>query len=200
MIRSTNQDDEYWLKALSKGNDQAFNWFFDLHNKSLSYFAARLLQDPDAADEIVSDCFLKLWQRRADFATPLNLKAFLFISCRNACLNYLEKLKVRNAAQHQYMLYLQQNDQTILNEIVQADVLDLVNREIEALPDKIRTVFKLLYIEGKTTAEIADELLVSVQTVRNQKTRAIELIKNSLLKKGVSTAVYLAFLFFLEGK
>lgn len=193
-------DENYWMESFRNGEDKAFGYFFNLHHKSLSYFSSRLLNDPDQAQEIVSDCFLKLWQKRQDFKTALNLKAFLFISCRNACLNYLEKLKVRNATQEQYMLYLQQSDQTILNEVVQAGVLELVNREIEELPDKIRTVFKLLYTEGKTTAEIAEELQVSVQTVRNQKTRAIELIKNALLKKGVSMAVYLAFLFFVEGK
>lgn len=59
-------------------DDQAFNWFFMLHNKSLCYFASRLLQDELQAEEIVSDCFIKLWERQQNFETADNIKAFLY--------------------------------------------------------------------------------------------------------------------------
>ncbi|NQX39039.1 RNA polymerase sigma-70 factor [Pedobacter steynii] len=186
------------MEALREGDDQALAYFFKLHSKALAYFAGRMLHDKIEADDIVSKCFLKLWQKHESFKTPQNIKAFLYISCRNSCLDYLASLKVRTNAQDSYLQHLNSADETILYDIIQTEVLDMVNKEIEELPEKMKVIFKLLYFDGKTTAEIAQELNLSVQTVRNQKTKAIEMIKNSLVKKGVSVTLQLAFLFFIE--
>lgn len=196
----TMQNEAYWMDQLRNGNDKALAYFFDLHSKSLAYFAGRLLQDQEEAEDIVSKCFLKLWQRRSDFGTAQNVKAFLYISCRNACFDYFDSRKVRAAAQEHYFNTLASDEEAAFYEIVQAEVLDMVHKELEALPNKMRTVFKLLYLDGLTTKEISEQLGVSVQTVRNQKAKAIILIKNSLLKKGISKALQLALLYFLQSR
>lgn len=188
----------YWMEAFQNGDEKSLAHFFKLHSKSLAYFTTRMLEDKAEADDIVSKCFLKLWQKHDDFKTAQNIKAFLYISCRNACLDYLASLKVRTTAQEKYISHLQEGEETILYDVIQTEVLDLVNKEIEELPDKMKVIFKMLYIEGKSTAEIASELDLSIQTVRNQKTKAIAILKNSLLKKGVSNALQLAFLLFIN--
>ena len=124
----------------------------------------------------------------------------MFITCRNACLNYLRKLKVLSNSQQQYLTEFEAATESADYQAIETELLTLVSREIEALPEKMRQVLKLLFLEGKSTSEIAAELNLSVQTVRNQKTKAIEIIKNSLLKKGVSTMVYLGFLFFIQSR
>jgi RNA polymerase sigma-70 factor (family 1) len=189
-----------WMQLFREGDDRALSHFFQLHNKSLFYFAGQILNDHAAAQEIVSDCFLKLWQKHTDFKEPQGIKAFLFICCRNACFNYLRQLKTRSAAQDLYLAEGESETSSNDYRIVEAELLELVSVEIQALPEKMREVFKLLYLNGKSTSEVAAELDLSVQTVRNQKTKALEMIKNSLLKKGISTAVYFAFLLFTEGR
>lgn len=187
-----------WMEAFRNGEEQALAYFFKLHSKSLAYFAGRMLDDKTEADDIVSRCFLKLWQKHTDFDSEQNIKAFLYISCRNACLDYLASLKVRTAGQQRYMEHLQHGEETLLYDVIQTEVLDRLNKEIEALPEKMKVIFKMLYVEGKSTSEIAEELGLSIQTVRNQKTKAVDMIKNSLLKKGVSDAMQLAFLLFMH--
>lgn len=174
-------------------------YFFDLHHKSLCYFANRLVKDDLQSEDIVAECFVKLWERREDFGTEQNVKAFLYISCRNACLNYLKHLKVKTTVQKVYLEQLEKGEDSILYQIIKTEVLEIVNKEVEELPEKMRDIFKLIYFNGKKTDEIAVELNLSVQTVRNQKTKAIALLKTSLLKKGVSASIYLAFLFFIDG-
>ena len=181
------------------GVTYSLSHFFSLHHKALFYFAKRILNDQLAAQEVVSDCFLKLWEKHKDFHTPQHVKAFLFISCRNACLNHLRQMKTRSAAQELYMAELKSGAASDDYQVIEAELLELVSREIDELPVKMREVFKLLYLQGKSTAEVAVELRISVQTVRNQKTKAIEMIKNSLIKKGISITIYLAFLLLVEG-
>lgn len=173
-------------------------YFFDLHHKSLCYFANRLVKDDLQSEDIVAECFFKLWERREDFGTEQNVKAFLYISCRNACLNYLQHLKVKTSVQKVYLEQLEKGEDTILYQIIKTEILEIVSKEVDELPEKMRDIFKLLYFNGKKTDEIAAELNLSVQTVRNQKTKAIALLKTSLLKKGVSASFYLAFLFFID--
>ncbi|HEY0177774.1 MAG TPA: RNA polymerase sigma-70 factor [Pedobacter sp.] len=190
--------EDQWSASLRKGDDGALAYFFRLHNKSLCYFATRLIQEPLEAEDIVSDCFLKLWENRENFKTSVNIKSFLYISCRNACLDYLKHLKVKSNAQQTYFNHLKEGEETILFTIMETEFLEILSREIELLPPKCKEIFKLIYFEGKKTDEIALQLDLSVQTVRNQKTRAVELLKNALLKKGMSAALSLAFLLFID--
>jgi RNA polymerase sigma-70 factor (family 1) len=198
MGKKTGQDEVSLMESFRSGEDKALAYFFDLHYKSLCYFAVRLAQDVEQAEDIVSECLLKLWQSRTEFQTTQNIKAFLYISCRNACLNYLKYLKRRSAAQELYFGQLQEGEDTILYQIIETEVLEILSKEIEELPDKCREVFKLIYLENKKTDVIAAELGISVKTVRGHKARAIELLKTQLLKKGMSGAILLAFLLFID--
>ncbi|TCC98453.1 RNA polymerase sigma factor [Pedobacter hiemivivus] len=182
-------NDIYWNQALRNGEDIALSYFFKLHNKSLCYFALNMIHNRLDVEDIVADCFFKLWQRRKNFETAENIKAFLYISCRNACLNYLNHQKVKTAFQEDYYRYLDYTDDSVLNKIIKSEVIQALNLEIELLPENYRIVFKLLYLDGKKTDEIALDLSLSVQTVRNYKARAIELLKTAMLKKSISVTL-----------
>jgi RNA polymerase sigma-70 factor (family 1) len=198
MKKQAENDEVVLMESFRNGEDKTLAYFFELHYKSLCYFAVRLTQDTEQAEDIVSECFLKLWQTRQEFKTMPNIKAFLYISCRNACLNYLKHMKRRNTAQELYFGQLQESEDTILFQIIETEVLGILSKEIEELPDKCQQVFKMIYLENKKTDEIATELNISVKTVRGHKARAIELLKTQLLKKGMSAAILLAFLLFID--
>ncbi len=193
------QEEKNWAESLRNGEDLALSFYFKLHAKSLGFFANRLINDLPEAEDIVADCFVKVWERRKDFQTEENIKAFLYISCRNACLDYLRRDKVKTLAQQAYLNQQEEGEDNILNYIVTAEVLAILDEEIKLLPENYREVFKLMYFDLKKTDEIAAELGLSVQTVRNYKTRAIALLKTSMLKKGISSMGILAFLLFTEG-
>jgi RNA polymerase sigma-70 factor (family 1) len=192
------QDDQYWIEEFRKGNSKALTYFFQLHAKSLNYFAKGLIQDEAESQDVVSDCFIKLWQRHQEFKTVQNIKAFLYISCRNACLNYLDHLKVKTTVQKKIIKELEEGEETILIDIINAEVLGLLAKEIEGLPGKCREVFRLIYFDHKDTGEIAEALELSVKTVRNYKAKAVELLKTSFLKQGISGSAYLAFLIYMN--
>ena len=194
------QNEVYWMEGFRNGNSQALSYFFDLHYKSLGYFATRLTQDTFEAEDIVANCFVKLWKKHNDFQTATNIKAFLYISCRNACLDHLKHLKRKTSAQEEYFRQLEESEESILFQIIEAEFLQLLNEEIELLPEKCREIFKMIYFEGKKTDEVAEELDLSVKTVRNQKARAVTLLKTAFLKKGMSDALWLALLLFLQNR
>lgn len=191
-------DEDDLMQSFRRGQEKAFTLVFDKYYKSLCYFANPITLDSQQAEDIVAECFFKLWVNKENFDTLHNIKAFLYISCRNACINYLRNLKRRNSAQELYLSQLELSEETILYQIIETEVLQALSDEIENLPDKCREVFKMLYIDNMKTDEIAAVLGISVKTVRGHKARAIELLKTQLLKKGVSMALVLSFLFLID--
>lgn len=192
------QDKVYRMSEFHKGADLAFAYFFKRYHQSLAYFSVRLVQDAQEAEDIVADCFFKLWQRRLEFEGEENIKAFLYVACRNACLDYLRHIKVRSIAQQTYFDQLLQAEETVLYQIIKTEVLHELHREIELLPDNYREVFRMIYFDHKKTDEIATELGLNIQTIRNYKSRATELLKTGMLKKGLSGAMLLALTLMLD--
>lgn len=199
-MKKATENEQYWVEAFRNGDEKGLTYFFELHYKSLQYFASRLIQDQMQAEDLVAECFVKLWKREREVHNAGNIKAFLYITCRNACLNYLRTVKTRTAAQEIYFQQLAMCEEDILANIVETEVLQMLVSEIDQLPEKCAEVFKLIYFEQKKTDEIAVKLGISPKTVRNHKAKAIELLRASLLKKGLSDSLYIAFLLVIAEK
>ena len=171
------------MEDLRKGEPDAMQYFFTRFYGRLCYFAARLVKNRQVAEEIVEDSFLKLWRKQTDFETVQNVRAFLYISTRNACLNWL-KQEQRDEASRRELAYLYGDvEDYVLNSIVRAETLNEILQEIEKLPTQSRKVFKMSVMSSMKNQEIAQALNISVNTVRNQKMRATQLLRMSLLPK-----------------
>lgn len=178
-------NDVYWLKELKHGNSMALSYFFDLHYQTLCYFAESIVKDQQEAEDIVATSFLKIWNRHTDFETAQNIKAFLYISTKNACLDHLKHLKRRTLAQQGYFQQLISEENNIENHLIEAEFLQLLNVELEKLPERCKEVFKLIYVDGLKTSEIAELLDLSVKTVRNHKARAVSLLQLAFSEKNL---------------
>jgi len=192
------KDEIYWIESFKAGASEALAHFFDLHYKALCFFVEGIIGNMAEAEDIVADCYLKLWKGNKQIESTQNIKGFLYVSCRNGCMDYFRKLKVKTAAQEEAFRQLNQQHGQLFYEVVKTDVMEILALELESLPDLQRQIIKLLYFEQKKTDEIAEMLGLSVKTVRNYKALAVESMKNSILKKGLSDALYIAVLFFLS--
>ncbi len=191
--------DQDIISLFKRGEHEAFNHLFRLHYRPLVYYGNQLVSDEQEAEDIVVDTFVKLLRKRADFDNLKDIKAFLFISVRNACYDYLRYMQ-RHETSHQELFYLAGKQEFMEdNEMIKAKVLQEIYNEIENLPGQCQKVFKYIFFNGLTTDQIANEMDISPQTVLNQKTRALRLLRLSLLKKDLlPTAVtffYLAVIF-----
>jgi len=187
-------DEADLIRQLHRGNQTAFDALFRMFHPALCFFARRLAigLPKGQAEEIVQDTFLKLWQRRTNFADLSSVKAFLYIATRNACLNYIEKEQVRNRRHEQYLHTVEEVEDAVMEEIIYTEVLREVEQAIETLPEQCRRIIKMAYEDGLTPKEIAQALDISVSTVNNQKSRGV-----SLLKKRLSGNGFTFLLFFL---
>jgi RNA polymerase sigma-70 factor (family 1) len=171
-----------------EGEEFAVHQIYKLHYRSLCYFADRLLNHKDEAEDIVADSFIKLLDKRAEFDDLNKIRLFLYSITRNACIDILRRDK-RRANDHRIISYLTNpGEEQTDHELITAKVLEMIYREIELLPLQCRKVFTSIFIEGKSTHVIAEELGISTQTVLNQKTRAVQLIRTKLYSEGYRDA------------
>ncbi|AWO02047.1 RNA polymerase sigma-70 factor [Chitinophaga alhagiae] len=186
-----NITEDELLERIARGNQEAFQVIFRRHYKALCYFAASITQDAQEAEDLVQETFSKLWDKRADFPTTTAIKAFLYISTKNACLNYIRQ-KHRQTEKEKEFSYLQEEAPADFDPLMaDVEIIGELYAEIEQLPPQCRRVFTMSYLEGRKNEEIAGLLGVSYNTVRTQKLRALKLIRASLLKKDLLPAFIL---------
>ncbi|WP_338876030.1 RNA polymerase sigma-70 factor [Spirosoma sp. SC4-14] len=150
--------------------------FREFYNR-LVYFSFQIIRDQAQAQDIVQDAFIKYWQER-DSVVPnkVAIKNYLYSSVRNASLNSIRHNRVVDD-------YIQQQGQTepeelpVIESIISSEVIAEIHSAIEALPEHYRIISEMSYLEGKKNQEIADELGMSVNTVKKQKYRALELLR-----------------------
>lgn len=183
------------VSELRIGNEQAFERLFRLFYPTLRFFANRIAPMQSMAEEIVQDCLFKVWQKREEFDSYASLKAFLYISTKNACLDSIDKENRKNNRDHSYYLAQPEYEQKIEEEIIYSEVLLEISQAMNLLPEQCRKIMKMLYEDGKKAKGIAEELGISVSTVNNQKARGISLLKSKISKDSFSV---LLFLFYVD--
>jgi RNA polymerase sigma-70 factor (family 1) len=155
----------------------SFATLFKQFYSPLVYFARKLISDSLVAEDIVTEIFLKFWQRQDHFPCHKAIRAFLYVSTRNACLNHLEQVRHQARAKQTLRAISDENVDSVLNEISRAEVLREVFDLVESLPVQCRKIVLMSYVAGLTNRQIARRLQLSVHTVRNQKVRGIQLMR-----------------------
>jgi len=163
---------------LKKANAQALQALHELYYASLCHFAEGLLGDEPAAQDIVTEVFVVLWKKHEDFETLQNIKAFLYISTRNSCINHLKKQHRDSEMRIALGKYLSEEyEEFALNEMIRSEVIQKIYEAIEALPFQCRQIFKMCYVEGMKNSEIAEKFNISINTVKNHKVKALSLLR-----------------------
>jgi RNA polymerase sigma-70 factor (ECF subfamily) len=171
---------DFSIHAFKEGQPRAFTYVFEHYYHALRFFANRLIQDPPAAEDIAQETFIKLWEKHTGFHSPESIKAFLYITTRNACFNFIKRAQAGVKNQKLWSNSWDESDDFILNHLTRAEVVREIYVILEMLPTECRKIMRYYFIEGKENHEIASLLNISIHTVKNQKARAIYLIRKKL--------------------
>ena len=186
MNRSNPYEDEFvLLRNFNEGDNAAFKAIYDTHYRPMLHFANRYVKDLEQAEDILTECFVILWQKREEFKTFKGLTSFLYTIIRNSCLNHLRKVKTRTNSIDQ-LSYLHKNNEKLQEvEKIKTDLIQYSLIEGSKLPSEMKKVFQLIYMDGFSLAEAADKLNLSIHTVRVQKANAVRRVRENLTRKGL---------------
>lgn len=157
----------------------------------LLYYAWTIIHDKETSRDIVQEAFICYWNQKNEVSSNLvQIRNFLYVNVKNACLKHLRHDKVVGKYRT-----LQDADpveeSSALSKMIQAEVIGEIYAAIEALPEGCKKISKMGYLDGLKNQEIADQLGISINTVKTQKKRALALLR---LKLNPETFLTLTFL------
>ncbi|MNL47195.1 RNA polymerase sigma factor [compost metagenome] len=119
------------------------------------------------------------------------MKAFLYISAKNACLDGIEQEQRKSKRDNNWYLQRSDFEPDVEERIIHAEVLMEISQAIDLLPEQCRKIMKMSYEQGMSGKQIAEEMRLTVSTVNNQKARGISLLRKTLSVKGFSLLLVL---------
>ena len=146
-------------------------WFRALY-LPLGMYALRIVDDADVAEDMVQEAFVKTWSHLEAGTDISNFKAFIYRCVRNECLSYLSNRK--NKVGEEFI-------PEVGEDVIDTSMRDArIWKAIDELPEKCREIFLMSKRDGYSNEEIADELGISVKTVKNQMTKAFSRLHEAL--------------------
>jgi RNA polymerase sigma-70 factor (ECF subfamily) len=177
------------LARLRDNDPQAFDELFDLHAPGLCRFAHGYLKSHADAEEVVQDCFLKVWERRHEFDEGIVFKTYLYTCAYHAVLKQLRRQRTWVFEEcHQELVV---TEDAPVNQLEYAELESLYQVALSQLPPKRRQVFALSRQEGLSYAGIAQELGISVKSVETQMTHALKFLRTYFRAHGTTIMLVL---------
>ncbi len=190
-MKTKDLSDINFLIKLKKGNLEAYDYLVDSYCHELCVYAGSLARDKYAAEDIVQNVFLKLWEQRAKLNSKFSIKSFLYRSVYNEFIDQYRKKVTLTEVENEYNRRLN-SMVTSENTSEINDLIALVKEEIQHLPPRCKEMFILSKQEGLTNIEIAQYLKVSTKAVERQMTRAFSIIRKKVGEK-TKTILFLLF-------
>lgn len=169
-------------------DEEALNHLYTSFFHPLCAFGSRFVKEDDVVADIVQEVFIKVWDKQKDFDSIYSIRSFMYVSVRNACLNYN-----RNSARiHKISLSDLLSENLMEDEscwMIEEEVHRKIKNEIDNLPEAMRKVIHMT-LQEISVSEIASILHLSENTIRNQRVRAREILRSKLGDK-----IFLLFFF-----
>ncbi len=167
-----------FIEKFKSGDTEAFGVIFHDHYRPLSIYAHTILKDMDDAEDTVQQVFISLWEKRTTLTIHTSLKALLYKSVHNSCLNRIKQQKVRSGYAREVQLHSSVGE--IRDGLQQKELQQKIEEALTCLPEQCAKIFKMNRFEQLKYQEIADQLSLSIKTVENQMGKALKIMREQL--------------------
>lgn len=180
-MKSVYDSNEKLIKGLMAGEEEAYSQLVEIYHHSLCVYADSLINDSAAAEDIVQNVLIRIWEKRMKLRTDHSIKSFLYRSVYNEFIDQYRKIQSVSILERKYIealdAMIEKDEAAFENKIL------LVRKEIENLPPKCKTVFLMSKKDGLSNVEISENLNISTKTVEAHILRAFKIIRERVHNK-----------------
>jgi RNA polymerase sigma-70 factor (family 1) len=189
----SSYDEKKLLARIAAGDEKAFRKLFDLFKVRFYAVALKMTRSDEVAQDIVQDVFMNIWSKREVLPDVDNLSSYLFTAVYRRIYRHFRKIALERKLLQTLAVneYVNTNDEMVLAR----ESRDLISQAIAKLPPQQQLVFKLVKQEGLSRADIAQQLQISPNTVKNHLTDALKFIRAFLHN---STLAFVILFWLLE--
>ena len=187
---------------MNKNKVQNLEKLFHQFQPMLVGFAYKFLKSSEDARGIVQEVFISIWKNRDNLVLDESLKSYLFTATKNKCLNFIEKRRIytvsldTNPDEDHPVIQIDDGNIDASQNMELLELQTVILKEIDKLPPKCKTIFKLSRMEQLSYKEIAQKLDVSTKTVENQIGIALKRVRKSVFEYQKSTDQFISIIFF----
>lgn len=181
---------------------QCFKELFLKHYSSLCVYALRFVDDSDACKDIVQDCFITLWEKRAQLDFSRSLRPLLYKSVHDRAIDYTRHAFAQNTTLDEAVALHPLDveweailSEQIIDELDCKQIVEEVNKCLDELTPYCAGIYRMSREEGLSNKEIAERLKISVKAVEKQMTKVLSAIRTHLMNTGYLTFIFYALLF-----
>ncbi|MEX0882458.1 MAG: sigma-70 family RNA polymerase sigma factor [Cyclobacteriaceae bacterium] len=172
------QPDKKLLDDFRMGDRKAFEKIYQYYRIPVIRFSISIVKDKQEAENIYHEVFMKILKRRNNVNPELNFNSYVFTAVKNEIFDYLKALNKNNNLKEQFWERLHQQEDDC--EEVKEKRLSKMELIIQNLSPKRRQILEMNYFEKKSYNEIADILMISKNTVKNQLVKAKYILRREM--------------------
>lgn len=172
------ENDKIILDLLKKGDKAGFEMLFNLFYRPLVLYARQYIVKVEDAEDIVQEVFIRLWNFTNFADINSSIRSYIYQSVRNACINFLksDSRKIMNPVDSIPDL----TEEVMLDELEWNKYMEEIYSAVESLPPRTREIFKSIVLEKKKYKDVAQEMNISVNTVKTAFSRALSTLRANL--------------------
>lgn len=182
---SINHINKDVIEQISNGSEKAFSELYSSYYSYLNAVALCYLLDKEIVAEIVDDVFINIWNKRETLSYPIHY--YLVRSVQNGCLNHIRMQRAQQNVLDEHkdrMLAFQENyihsTPVPLQYVEMQQTEEEIRLAVNQLPPKCKMIFEEYFYAGKTVEVIADDMGLTISTVRVQIKNATDRLKQAL--------------------
>lgn len=176
------------LNMFKVAEKEAFQLLYSSYYETLVLFANQIIDDSQAAEDIVQDCLVKFWISKRYRTLEAGLDKYIFQAVKFSSLNYVRGDR-RKKNLHENVIREMMSEEDLPEE-ENVEILEMVYKVIDLLPEERRHIFLMVFVDGMSYQEVADQLQISKNTVKTQLSRSLKFLRDTLKDR------YNAFLLF----
>jgi RNA polymerase sigma-70 factor (ECF subfamily) len=169
------------LDALRAGDRAEFARLVEIYSGTIYRLAAKMLDNPQDAEDVLQETFIKAYRHLADFDGRSNISTWLYRIATNEALMQLRRRKHPSLSIDEPLETTEQEQEPLQivdwccmpeEELMSAESRAYLDQAIDELPPRLRVVFLLRDIEGLSTQETGEVLNLSETAVKTRLSRA----------------------------
>jgi len=172
--------DRLLLRSVSAGDASAFGVLFDKYSAKIYRFIFFKVSSKETAEDLSSQCFLKMWERIKEGDEIKNLQAWLYRVARNLVIDYY---RGRDKEELPLIYQLEEEEYSALQVDPDRQInLNDLQKLLSLLSVEVREIVVLKYIEGMSVREIANVVDKSAVNIRVILHRAMKELKEHVVE------------------
>lgn len=193
MLLYTEYTDCDLFTLIGEGDYMAYTEIYNRYSALLYVHAYQRLRNREEAKDVIQELFITIWERRLDIKVKSSPAAYLYTAVRNQVIKVISRKQVREHYLSSLYDSIQLGYANTDHAVREKDLIEVIEKEVNALPEKMRLVFNLSRKSHLSHREIAEKLNLSEATIKKQVNNALKVLRVKL-----QALLFLILLFFLS--